>query len=93
MLPEFLQQMILQSWHGSSVPPGVLISEGIVCMHLDCRCMRSIRCCVWVQVPVIAKADSMTLEELRQFRKYARAELEQVLPVSLLAPPILLSSR
>lgn len=45
--------------------------------------MRSIRCCVWVQVPVIAKADSMTLEELRQFRKYVRSELEQVLPCVL----------
>ena len=31
-----------------------------------------------MQVPVIAKADSMTLEELRQFRKYIRSQLEQV---------------
>ncbi|CAK0786298.1 hypothetical protein CVIRNUC_009511 [Coccomyxa viridis] len=28
-------------------------------------------------VPVIAKADSMTLEELRQFRKHIRSQLEQ----------------
>ena len=31
-----------------------------------------------MQVPVVAKADSMTLEELRQFRKYIRSQLEQV---------------
>ena len=31
-----------------------------------------------MQVPVIAKADSMTLEELRQFRKHIRSQLEQV---------------
>ena len=31
-----------------------------------------------LQVPVIAKADSMTVDELRQFRKYVRSELEQV---------------
>ena len=31
-----------------------------------------------MQVPVLAKADSMTLEELRQFRKYIRSQLEQV---------------
>jgi septin family protein len=43
-----------------------------------------------MQVPVIAKADSMTLEELRQFRKYIRSELEQVLLVSLMVPPTLL---
>lgn len=33
---------------------------------------------VIMQVPVIAKADSMTVDELRQFRKYIRSELEQV---------------
>ncbi len=31
-----------------------------------------------MQVPIIAKADSMTVDELRQFRKYIRSELEQV---------------
>ena len=59
------------------------MSEGIVLVHalgLQMHALTQVLCTV--QVPVIAKADSMTLEELRQFRKYVRSELEQVLPVS-----------
>ena len=41
------------------------------CQHLFVRWLHT-------QVPVIAKADSMTIDELRQFRKYIRSELEQV---------------
>ena len=37
-------------------------------------------------MPIIAKADSMTTDELREFRAHVRAQLEHVraLPVSLL---------
>ena len=31
-----------------------------------------------LQVPIIAKADSMTSEELREFRAHVRAQLEHV---------------
>ena len=43
-----------------------------------CRCALCSRCSGLLQVPIIAKADSMTTDELRQFRKYIRSELEQV---------------
>lgn len=35
---------------------------------------------------MIAKADSMTVDELRQFRKYIRSELEQVLDMHCAFP-------
>jgi septin family protein len=33
-----------------------------------------------VQVPVLAKADSMTVDELRDFRRSVRQALEEVCP-------------